>query len=80
MKNNSITPESVKTLVGEEKINGILDAVYFRISSALTQTDLEKIAQLDAEDSTGEKAHDYISRKVPNVEEILKEEVDRYTK
>jgi len=74
MKNNN-TPDSVQKLVGEEKINNVLDAIYFRLSGALTEKDLEEISNLDEKDSSGEKVQTYIQKKVPNIEEIIQEEV-----
>lgn len=80
MKKNNTAPDSVQRLVGEEKINIILDTIYFRISSVLTEKDMEEIKNLDKKDPTGEETHSYIKTKVPNIEEIIEEEVKRSKK
>ena len=72
--------DSVKKLIGEEKIDRILSGIYFRASNVLTDEDFETIKILDETDETGQKVQEFMMRKIPNLQSIIQEEVDRSSK
>ena len=79
-KNIGAISDSVKKLIGEEKIDRILSGIYFRASNVLTDEDFETIKILDETDETGQKVQEFMMRKIPNLQSIIQEEVDRSSK
>lgn len=75
----SSLPDDQKDKALNDILEQILGNVLTRLSQALTEVDMQKIDQMAAEQQPNSEAIKYfLLTKVPNLDEIIKEEVASY--
>lgn len=73
---NNILTKDQRQRAGELS-DQVLERVFTRISSVLTDEDMMEIEEIDAQDHNGEALKYFLISKVPNFEAILEEELKR---
>ena len=72
-------PEDQKNQAVDDILEQILGNVLTRLSQALTEGDMQKIEEMTSADKGNSEAIKYfLLTKVPNLDEIIKEEVSSY--
>lgn len=61
-----------------EKFESLLDTIYLKISTALTDEDIKELERLDIEDPKGEKVEKFLISKLPNLFGIVQEQVEKF--
>ena len=59
----------------EQEADQVLARFLIRLSYSLTHKDLRTIDILNRDDPKGEKVKNFLIQKIPNIQEILKEEL-----
>lgn len=62
----------------EDKLEKLLNKIYFRISTALTDDDIEELERLDLEDERGQKVEKFLLSRLPNLFSLVQEEVGEF--
>lgn len=72
-------PEDQRTQALDNILEQILDNILVRLSQALTEADMQKIEQMASSEPENSEAIKYfLLTKIPNLDEIIKEEVASY--
>ena len=62
----------------EDTLEKLLNKIYFRISTALTDDDIEELERLDLEDERGQKVEKFLLSRLPNLFSLVQEEVGEF--
>lgn len=73
----SAMPDDKKQEVLDKTTETLMNRVLSRIAHILTEEDMKTLEQLDKEDTTGNTVKYFLLTRVPKIEELVKEEVDR---
>lgn len=74
-------PEDQKNRALNSILEQILENILTRLSENLTEDDMERIEEMTSSDEThNENIKAYLVSRVPNLDEIIKEEVSSYQK
>lgn len=73
----SAIPDDKKQEVLDKTTETLMNRVLSRIAHILTKEDMKTLEQLDKEDTTGNTVKYFLLTRVPKIEELVKEEVDR---
>lgn len=71
---NDLTDDQKK--IADELVALVMQRVYTKIASVLTEEDIQRIEQLNNEDDTGNQTRDFLLTKVPDFDRMFQEEVD----
>lgn len=74
--NLSTLPGDLKQKAEEKAKEVVLDRVFTRIAYALTDSDLDTLQELDGEGAQADTVKYFLLTKIPNLEEIVKEEIE----
>ncbi len=71
-------PEERKTSLMDEMVDTVLNRIFMRISSVLSQEDVKTLADLELKDDGGVAINQFLQGRVPNLDAIAKEEVESF--
>ena len=71
---DTLTPAQQERV--EDLADELMHRIFGRVAQALTSADIEKIKELDTDDTTGNVVRYFLLSKVPNLDAIIEEEMD----
>lgn len=74
---NDLSDERKKEMM-EVMGETILNRVFARISPLLSPEDQKSLDELDKQENADEKINQYLSEKIPNLDQITKEEIEKF--
>lgn len=63
-------------IITDELAGLIMERIFKKIAPNLTEEDMEEIKRMDQNDEEGEKVRQFLTSKVPNFEQLLKDELE----